>query len=59
MVQEGARGDLHFQFFAKAAHDHPVDGLDRAGGLAVDRPEGREVMRTHKDLRGIVHGFMV
>lgn len=59
MVEERARGDLDFHFFAKAADDHAVDGFDRAGRLAVDRPEGREIMRTDKELCGIMHGFMV
>lgn len=59
MVQERARGDFDFQFLAKAPHDNAVDRLNGAGGLAVDRPEGREIMRTDKELCGIMHGFMV
>lgn len=59
MVEERARGDFNFQFVAKAADNHAVDGFDGAGGLAVDGPEGCEIMRADKDLCGIVHGFLV
>ena len=54
-MQEAACSGVHANFLALSFDIEPVERLDRAVRLAMDRAEGSEVMQPYQLLRRLVH----
>ena len=59
VVQEGARRRRDADLVAGPRHIEPVEGADRAVGLAFGGPEGREVVAPDEHRGGLLHRRLV